>query len=215
MVWRCVVSCVVLVAGCAAGAAHAATAPRTIAFNIPVGTLSAAMVKFAVQSNVSLGLGAVDACADPAQGLTGRYTVEDGLQRILKDTGCGYRALDARAYMIEPLPQTFASAIAAAAESPTVELAELVVIAPPRTTPGDLSNWVATGGLATTVSNILDDALGSQLGGVCEGCWASRGALPALGGFPKSSPRAPGPDSVAEVVQARGHGRLCCWVSAP
>jgi len=184
LVWRGVASCVVLMAGYAVGAAHAATPARTIAFSIPPGTLSDDLVKFAIQSNISVGLDAVDACADHAGGLKGRYTIEDGLQRILNGTGCGYRALDARAYVIQPLPRTFASTMVPPGDSPpSVELSELVVTAPRLTTPGDLSNGGATDGLATTVSNVLGDGLGSQ-SGASEPAQPLQAPLPILGVAP-------------------------------
>src|SRR5271167_4661712 len=85
--WR--LSVAAFLAGCAAGAARAAT--PAIAFNVPPGPLSAELVKFAVEANISIGLEAVGGCTSPARGLAGRYTVEEGLQRILKGSGCAYR----------------------------------------------------------------------------------------------------------------------------
>ena len=201
VVCRCVASCVVFVAGYAAGAALAATTARAIEFNIPPETLSTALVKFAVQSNISLGLGDVDACADPGRGLTGRYTVEDGLQQILNGTGCGYRVLDSRAYMIEPLPQTFASA--AAAESQTVEVSELVV-----SPPSDPSDLAATDNLATALSHLF----GSQSGAACDGCSGSE-AFPILDITPVLAPR-PSPDLTAEVSEPGAWATLLLGLGA-
>src|SRR5271156_798007 len=102
---RLVLSFVALMAGCSGGAALAAP-PSTITFSIPAGPLSAGLVKFAVQANISLGLGAIDGCAGAGHGLTGPHTVEDGLQIMLKGSGCSYRRLDAHAYEIRPAPRT-------------------------------------------------------------------------------------------------------------
>src|SRR5271170_7687860 len=87
---RSLLTIVALMAGCPGGAALAAP-PPTITFSIPAGPLSAGLVKFAVQANISLGLGAIDACAGAGRGLTGRHTIEEGLQLMLKGSGCGYR----------------------------------------------------------------------------------------------------------------------------
>ena len=146
---------VAVVAGCAAGAARASTQTPTVAFNIPAGPLSAGLVKFAVQANISIGLGGVDACSGSGRGLIGRYSVEEGLKRLLKDSGCTYRQLDARAYDIQPSPRTTPSPVITASKSPTqAELAELVVVATRVTTPADR--------LAYAVSSIPRATLDAQ-----------------------------------------------------
>jgi hypothetical protein len=192
-----------IMAGDAVSAARAATAPPVVAFRIPPGTLSANLVRFAVQSNISLGLDAVDACVGTAPGLLGLYTVEAGLQRILSGTGCGYRALDARAYVIEPLPRSFASVMAAPADNPaSVEVAELVVTAQHPSTPGDLGGW---GGLdlATAVSNVLGGVIGGGVGSrpaaACEDCSGSEPVV-IVGAAPVRQPPA-GSDSPAGVPE--------------
>jgi outer membrane receptor protein involved in Fe transport len=121
-------------AGCPGGVALAAP-PPTITFSIPAGPLSAGLVKFAIQANISLGLGAVDACAATSRGLAGRHTVEEGLKLMLKGSGCSYRQLDARAYEIRPAPRIAPPPALTAAGNPSAaDLSELVVVATHRTT---------------------------------------------------------------------------------
>ena len=50
---------------------------------------SEALIDFAVQANISIG--GVNACRGTTAGLSGRFTVEDGLTRLLAKTGCGFR----------------------------------------------------------------------------------------------------------------------------
>lgn len=148
-------SFVSLLAGCAAGATQASAQTPTIAFNIPAGPLSAGLVKFAVQANVSIGLGVVDGCSGADHGLVGRYTIEEGLKRILKGSGCTYRRLDARAFEIQPSPRTAPAPVVTASESPTrAELTELVVVATRVTTPADR--------LAYSVTSIPGNTLDAQ-----------------------------------------------------
>jgi outer membrane receptor protein involved in Fe transport len=142
-----------LVAGCIAGAARAA-APA-IAFNVPPGPLSQELVKFAVEANISIGLGAVNSCTSPGRGLVGRYGVEEGLQRLLKGSGCAYRRIDARAYEVRTAPKAPRRPVIAAVPTPTsADLEELVVVATRRSTPAD--------SLAYAVSSIPSDTLYAQ-----------------------------------------------------
>jgi len=150
-----VLSCFALIAGSTGGLARAAPPAAIVAFNIAASPLQSALVKFAVQANISLGLDAVDACSGVARALTGRYTIEEGLQRILRGSGCGYRRLDAGAYEIRPLPRTAPAPAIAANESPTrADLSELVVVATRQTTPADR--------LAYAVSSIPRSTLDDQ-----------------------------------------------------
>lgn len=146
---------VAVVAGCATGATEVwAQAPR-VAFSIPAGPLSTGLVRFAVQADISLGLGGVNGCTGADRGLVGRYTVEEGLKRILKGSRCTYRRLDARAFEIQPAPRNGPSPVVTASESPTrADLTELVVVATRRTTPIDR--------LAYAVSSIPRTTLDAQ-----------------------------------------------------
>jgi hypothetical protein len=188
---------VALVAAHAPAAARAPATPPTIEFRIPAGSLSAVLVRFAVTARISLGLDELGACAAQGRGLSGRHTVEDGLQLILNGTGCRYRLLDTRAYIVQPVPQTtFAAALASpAGESTSVELAELVVLAPRGTTPGEAGDLQSAEDLATALSNLF----GGHFSDACEGCAGSE-ALPLLGGAAVPAPSA-GPDVAAEVAE--------------
>ena len=117
-----------------AGLSTQVTAAPTIAFNVPVGPLSSTLVTFAVQANVSIGLSAVGACAGPARGLVGRFTVEAGLARLLSGSGCGVRKLDARAFEVQPSPKAPATPAVVAGPS---DVSELVVVATRRPTPAN------------------------------------------------------------------------------
>ena len=86
-----------------AGAAMAAT--QTIAFNIPARALGAELVDFAIQADVSISTRNIAACAPTGRALVGRYSLRDGLTRLLAGSGCGYRLIDARAIEIVPLPR--------------------------------------------------------------------------------------------------------------
>jgi hypothetical protein len=203
-------------AGCAAGAVRAAPAPREIAFSIPAGTLSANLVKFAVQANISLGLGSVGGCAKASQGLAGQYTVGDGLQRLLAGSGCSYRSLDAGAYEIQPLPPTSSDTDSASASDPSaspavtaddgqasVEVAELLVVASRSTLPDAASSWAQAESPLTALSNALDNILhglfGSRSANTCGGC-SRTGEFQTFGPNPVPAPR-PGPNPAIAVAE--------------
>lgn len=155
MASQLVLSFAALMAGSGGGVAQAAAPAPVVAFNIAASPLPSALVKFAVQANISLDLGAVDACFGVGRGLMGRYTVEKGLQRILRGSGCGYSRVDARAYEIRPLARIGPSPVIADSEGRTrADLSELVVVATRRTTPADR--------LAYAVSSIPRSMLDDQ-----------------------------------------------------
>lgn len=78
----------------------AAAAADPTAFSIPAQPLPQAIVAFGVQSGVSIGSGAARTCG-PSRGLRGRFDIESGLTRLLEGTGCTWRRVDGRAYVIE------------------------------------------------------------------------------------------------------------------
>ncbi len=92
-----------IVALSSVGAAKAAS--PTPVFNIPAGSLSAELVKFAVQADISISTRDIAACRPNGRALVGRYSLRDGLTRILAGSGCGFRFLDARAVEVMPLPR--------------------------------------------------------------------------------------------------------------
>ena len=70
------------------------------AYSIPSQPLPQAVVAFGVQSGVSIGSGPAASCGR-SRALRGRFETEAGLTRLLAGTGCTWRRIDGRAYMIE------------------------------------------------------------------------------------------------------------------
>ncbi|WP_422516997.1 STN domain-containing protein, partial [Sphingomonas sp. 3-13AW] len=68
-----------------------AYAADDIWFNLPAGPLNVALISLATQAGVSIDI------SDPAlrsirvAGLRGRFSLREGLRRLLKDTGYGFR----------------------------------------------------------------------------------------------------------------------------
>lgn len=144
---------VTLVGACAAGSAHAAAGE--ISFNVPAGPLKGALVDFAVQADISLGLEAIGRCAGTAHAVKGRFTVEQGLSRLLAGSGCAVHRLDARAYELQaPLPAKSRQLPATGYDNAKADLSELVVVATRRATPADR--------LAYAVSSIPRNTLEAQ-----------------------------------------------------
>jgi outer membrane receptor protein involved in Fe transport len=94
-------------AALAAGSALLAAPPALAAespsyeFHIAPKPLSEALIDFAVQSNLSIG--GVSACAGRTEGLSGRYTVDDGLKLLLEGANCRYRHVASDTVRILPL----------------------------------------------------------------------------------------------------------------
>src|SRR5580693_7488770 len=117
------------------------TVEPVIAFRIPAEPLSAGLVEFAVQAKISIGLHDLDGCGAAVRGLTGQYTVESGLARMLNGSGCVLRRIDARAYQVEAAAHPLAPGSdgrSGFSRAPTVaDLSELVVVATRRPTPAE------------------------------------------------------------------------------
>ena len=73
----------------------------TYAFHIARKPLSEALIDFAVQSNLSIGGGST--CAGRTEGLSGRYTVDEGLTRLLDGSNCRFRHVASDTVRILPL----------------------------------------------------------------------------------------------------------------
>ena len=80
--------------------AMAATSP-SYEYHIAPKPLSEALIDFAVQSNLSIG--GVSACAGRTEGLNGRYTVDEGLRRLLDGANCRFRRVASDTVRILPL----------------------------------------------------------------------------------------------------------------
>jgi iron complex outermembrane receptor protein len=118
-----------------APAAMAAQAPVR-QFHIPAKSVSEALIEFAVQSNLSVG--GATACAGRSVGLTGAFTIDEGLKRLLAGSGCRFRRVAADTVRIlppldaEPRQQGAPSPPAPQSDEPGSVLQELVVSATKR-----------------------------------------------------------------------------------
>jgi outer membrane receptor protein involved in Fe transport len=122
----------------AAPSALAATSP-SYEFHISPKPLGEALIDFAVQSNLSIG--GVSACVGRTEGLNGRYTVDEGLRRLLDGANCRFRRVASDTVRIlpperaqaAPAPQGPAPAPPPPAPPPDLTLQEVVVTATKRT----------------------------------------------------------------------------------
>lgn len=82
--------------------ASAAEARRD--FNLPGQGLKSELTDFAIQAGISVGTDNLQACAARGNAVVGRFTVREGLERLLAKTGCTFRFIDPKAVAIIPLP---------------------------------------------------------------------------------------------------------------
>ncbi len=108
-----------------APAAMAAKAP-VYAFQISAKSVSEALIDFAVQSNLSIGGGAV--CRGYSNGLVGTYTIDEGLKRLLAGANCRFRRVAADTVRILPVARAPRAVTASGPlEPPSIEPATVVV----------------------------------------------------------------------------------------
>jgi outer membrane receptor protein involved in Fe transport len=69
-------------------------------FHIPSKPIAEALIDFAVQSNLSVG--GIAACPGVSATLTGSFTVDDGLKRLLAGAGCRFRRVASNTIRILP-----------------------------------------------------------------------------------------------------------------
>jgi len=86
-----------------------AASPPSYEFRIAGKPLSEALIDFAVQSNLSIG--GVSACAGRTEGLNGRYTVEEGLRRLLDGANCRFRRVASDTVRILPMERIEAAPV--------------------------------------------------------------------------------------------------------
>ncbi|MEY4210938.1 MAG: hypothetical protein RLZ92_1319 [Pseudomonadota bacterium] len=120
----------------AAPANPSAVASSTISFNIPSQKLIPALSAFAEQSGLQLLYSAELAEGKQAPSLSGSFNTEQGLQRLLKDSGLSFRFVDQGVVTIEKQAQANTKPIApnnhsTKAAVDTNTLAETVVTANP------------------------------------------------------------------------------------
>jgi iron complex outermembrane receptor protein len=72
--------------------------PERRQFAIPAQPYSEALIAFAVQADITLG--GAKSCVGRSRGLKGRYTVEQGLKKLLNGAPCRFQLLDARTVRI-------------------------------------------------------------------------------------------------------------------
>lgn len=125
---------------CVAGWSGVASAaqPR-LSFDIPSKPLKTALVDLAVQAGVSISTQAAARCAPMSQPLRGRYTLQEGLTKLLAGTGCGFRLIDAGAIEIVRLPpaKPLFRKLHQPEPASSPVLDALVVVATRRPTPAD------------------------------------------------------------------------------
>ena len=113
-------------------------ADQTYSFNIPKKPLAAALVDFAIQSNISIGTSHIGPCAAAVRSLVGRFSIKSGLERILSGSGCGYRQLDAGAFeVVRARPSPVDETASSPRYPPSTAVADVVVVATGRPTPAD------------------------------------------------------------------------------
>jgi outer membrane receptor protein involved in Fe transport len=157
----------------ASGPACAAS-PTTYEFRIRPRPAAEALIDFAVQSNLSIGGAA--ACTGMSPGLIGRFTLDEGLQRLLQGAGCRYRRIASDTIRILPPspsgltgPGQIASVPSSGdrAASPTVQ--ELVVSATKRAATVDQLPYAvsALGADDLRIAGAMDiDDVASQLASI-------------------------------------------------
>ncbi len=125
-------------------------------FNIPAKPLSAGLVDFAVQGHLSISLVDLGPCGSTIRSLTGRFTAETGLHRLLSGSGCGYRQIDARAFAVTTaeVERPATPRVIRLPHPSAPETRELVVVATHRPTPAER--------LAYSVSSVSGAVLRDQ-----------------------------------------------------
>jgi outer membrane receptor protein involved in Fe transport len=120
-----------LMAGLAAGAAHAAPAGKpspSVHLQIPAKPVHAALIDFALQADLSLG-GDLEACVGVAPALYGRMSSQAALDRILAHSRCGYAMPDPRTVLIRKLAPVRPRPASAPPQPSSLALGEVVITA--------------------------------------------------------------------------------------
>lgn len=128
--------CAALLASATTAPARARSAPPLVRVNISAKPVSAALLDFALQTKVSLG-GDVALCQGTSLAISGRFSLQNGLQKLLQTSDCVFELPDARTIVIRRIVKSPASSSPraphpppqAAAPSPPVIVGELVVTA--------------------------------------------------------------------------------------
>ncbi|MFS0827460.1 TonB-dependent siderophore receptor [Pseudomonas phoenicis] len=94
--------CLVLGWGAMPAQALAETAPRS--FQIPAGSLGAALTRFAGQAGVSLSVEPALVAGRQSPALSGRYSVQEGFARLLQGSGLQLQTVGTDSYTLVPSP---------------------------------------------------------------------------------------------------------------
>jgi iron complex outermembrane receptor protein len=137
----------------------AEAADQTFNVNIPTEPLRGALVDFAMQTGISLGLKNLDKCTQRPVSLIGHVSVRAGLERILAGSGCRYRQLDTGAFdIVRVQPHPSSRMTVAPRTTPDSDPSPIVVIATQRPTPADrLSYSVSAYSRRTLASDGIED----------------------------------------------------------
>ena len=122
---------VVLLAGLAAGATHAAPTakpPASVRLQIAAKPVHSALIDFALQADLSLG-GDLEACAGSAPALYGRMSPQTALERILAHSGCAYALPDPRTVLIRKIAPPRPRPVHIAPPPSSLALGEVVITA--------------------------------------------------------------------------------------
>jgi len=74
-------------------------------YQVPAGSLSAALTRFAGLAGVNLSVDPALVSGRSSSGLSGEYAVEEGFARLLQGSGLQLQPMGAQAYMLVPAPE--------------------------------------------------------------------------------------------------------------
>lgn len=153
-----------LIAAAAPGAAQAAAR----IFRLPVEPLEQALVRFAIQADVSVGGLPAPGCGGRSRPVSGSMAAQTALARMLPP-GCGFTVLDARTFRITGRGRTSTAAPAAPAGAGVSPLTTLVVTAERRPEPLIGTPYAASALAGSTLQRLGGDSfedVASQFVGV-------------------------------------------------
>ncbi|AUG08880.1 TonB-dependent receptor [Pseudomonas sp. S09G 359] len=87
-----------------AAVSYAEDASARRSYQVPAGSLSAALTRFAGLSGVNLSVDPALVSGRSSSGLSGEYGVEEGFARLLQGSGLQLQPMGERAYMLVPAP---------------------------------------------------------------------------------------------------------------
>ncbi len=149
---------------------------RLIFFEVASSPIEDALITFALQANVSIGLEGIDGLKYTTPRVSGLYSTGEGLRLLIRNSGLAYDFLDAKTLRIYPAPKAPERRAARAVRQPTVRagqdtrfgLEEVIVTSTKRERdPQDIAVSVATVGaeqLEAMAVRDTDDLIGLVAG---------------------------------------------------